>query len=165
MIERIHRFIVPAAYDILPERMNSPAATAMLLAIGLQESKFKYRKQVRGPARGFWQFEQGGGVAGVLRHPATSQHVRKALRSLCYDSISDAPKVCHGLIADNDILAAVFARLLLWTVPGRLPNRNEPDYAWSVYINGWRPGKPHRHSWNAYFASAWQRVDDVERAA
>ena len=165
MIDRIHRFILPAAYSVLPERMQSDAATAMLLAIGLQESKFKYRKQVRGPARGFWQFEQGGGVAGVLRHPATSQPIRQALRSLCYDSMSDAPKVCHGLITDNDILAAVFARLLLWTVPGRLPNRNEPDYGWQCYIDGWRPGKPHRSAWNAYFASAWQRVDDLERAA
>lgn len=165
MIEQIQRYVIPAAYDLLPASMASPAATAMLLAIGLQESKFKYRKQVGGPAKGFWQFEQGGGIAGVLRHPATSEHIRRVLRSQCYSGMSDAPRACHQLVTDNDVIATCFARLLLWTVPGRLPNRNEPDYAWRCYVEGWRPGKPHRNTWNAYFASAWQRVEDMERAA
>ena len=162
MIAQIQRYAIPAAYELLPAPMASPAATAMLLAIGLQESKFKYRKQVSGPARGFWQFEQGGGIAGVLRHPATAPHIRRALRLQCYDAMIDAPKACHLLVTDNDVIAATFARLLLWTVPGRLPNRHEAEYGWQVYTDGWRPGKPHRSTWDAYFASAWQRVDDME---
>lgn len=159
MIEQIHQFVIPGAYALLPASMASPSATAMLLAIGLQESKFKYRQQVGGPARGFWQFEQGGGIAGVLRHEATAPHIRRVLRAQCYDSMTDAPRACHLLVTDNDVIAAAFARLLLWTVPGRLPNRNEAAYGWECYVNGWRPGKPHRATWDAYFASAWQRVD------
>lgn len=160
MIEQIHRFTLPAAYSLLPAKMNTPAATAQILATGLQESKFKHRKQIGGPAMGFFQFERGGGIAGVLRHEATAQHVRAALRALCYPASAATPETCYRLVADNDVLAAVFARLLLWTVPGRLPNRHEAEYGWRVYIDGWRPGKPHRNSWNVYFNSAWQRVDD-----
>lgn len=46
--------------------MDSTEARVMLLAIGLQESRFINRFQIvqgkpgaKGPARGFWQFEQG----------------------------------------------------------------------------------------------------------
>jgi hypothetical protein len=165
VIEQVHRFIVPAAYSLLPPEMASDEATAMLLAIGLQESKFRYRQQVNGPARGFWQFERGGGIAGVLRHEVTAPHIRRVLRAQCYAGMSDAPSACHQLVTDNDVIAAVFARLLLWTVPGRLPTRHEPEKGWQQYIAGWRPGKPHRETWDAYFASAWQRVDDAAKAA
>ena len=59
------------ALAALPARMRSREAVVMLLAIGLQESLFKYRRQMaNGPARGFWQFEKMGGVAGVLQHRA-----------------------------------------------------------------------------------------------
>jgi hypothetical protein len=165
VIEQVQRFVIPAAYALLPAPMASREATAMLLAIGLQESKFKHRKQVGGPARGFWQFEQGGGIAGVLRHHATAPHIRRVLRSQCYDSMTDAPKACHLLVTDNDVIAAAFARLLLWTTPGKLPTKQEREYGWQIYLEGWRPGKPHRETWDAYFASAWQRVEDAERVA
>src|SRR5690606_35531315 len=56
------------AYALLPSRMDSDRATVMLLAIGLQESRFEHRRQIKGPARGFWQFERGGGVRGVMTH-------------------------------------------------------------------------------------------------
>ena len=48
----------------LPDRMLSDEAVTMMLAIGYQESRFEHRRQIRGPARGFWQFEHGGGVVG-----------------------------------------------------------------------------------------------------
>lgn len=165
VIDHVHRFVLPAAYALLPPQMNSPAATALLLAIGLQESKFLHRAQIGGPARGFWQFERGGGVQGVMAHPSTGALVRRALRELRYERIANSPTDLHALITDNDTVAAVFARLLLWTVPGRLPNRNEADYGWKCYLSGWRPGKPHRSTWDAYFVSAWQRVDDMEQVA
>ena len=61
------------ALAALPARMRSREAVVMLLAIGLQESLFRYRRQMaNGPARGFWQFEKMGGVAGVLQHRTTT---------------------------------------------------------------------------------------------
>ena len=45
----------------------------MLVTIAGQESAWTHRRQINGPARGFWQFERGGGVAGVIAHPASRQ--------------------------------------------------------------------------------------------
>lgn len=45
---------IEPALSLLPARMDSSRARAMLLAIGLQESRFEYRRQMNnGPARGF----------------------------------------------------------------------------------------------------------------
>lgn len=164
MIDLVHRHILPAAYDLLPGRMCTPRATAMLLAIGLQESKFLHRQQVNGPARGFWQFEAGGGVTGVLTHPETADQARQVLLRLRYPA-SLSPGAVHGLLANNDVLAAAFARLLLWTVAGALPLPTQASAGWRQYMEGWRPGKPHPETWTAYFTSAWQRVHDESRFA
>lgn len=156
MIEHIRDYVLPAAYQILPSGMRSAEATALLLAIGLQESRFMYRAQIGGPARGFWQFERTGGVAGVLHHSATADLAQRAGWALRYPELT--PSVAHEAIEHNDVLAAVFARLLLWTVPGRLPKINEPQQAWQTYLLGWRPGKPHAHTWPGHYTAAWSRL-------
>lgn len=51
---------INAAYQLLPESMNSRAATVLLLAIQRQEDPQQRRAQVldggrKGPARGLWQ--------------------------------------------------------------------------------------------------------------
>jgi len=155
MTSLVRACIIPAAYAVLPPSMGSPAATAMLIAIGLQESKFAARRQMpTGPARGFWQFERGGGVAGVLLHPSTHPHAQTALAALRYPRTTDAAQVWPWL-EHNDVLACVFARLLLWTLPDRLPTSREADFAWGQYLKAWRPGKPHRSTWDAHYAEAW----------
>lgn len=160
MIEQVLSHIVPCAYSVLPKAMDSPKATAMLLAIGLQESKFLHRRQGgNGPARGFWQFERGGGVVGVMTHPRTEGPLSVALAELRYASAMGQSAVLHSIIEHNDIVACVFARLLLWTVPGALPDRFSPSLAWEQYLDGWRPGKPRRDVWDSHFIEAWHRVD------
>ena len=47
---------VGQALALLPSAMDTPQAHCMLLAIGLQESRFVHRRQIGGPACGFWQF-------------------------------------------------------------------------------------------------------------
>lgn len=157
MISYIHDFIVPAAYALLPEDMRTPAATAMLLSIGLQESRFVHRRQVRGPARSFFQFERAG-VRGVLTHPASQPHAHWALLSLSYPTSAWTAGACHAAIEHNDILATVFARLLLWTLPDPLPLRADADGAWQQYLDAWRPGKPRADAWPANYAAAWEQV-------
>lgn len=148
-------FVFPAAFAMLPGVMDTPAARAMLLAIGLQESRFKYRAQIGGPARGFWQFEQLGGVKGVLEHPQTTIHLLHVCDELRYQ-----PKVpvCYAAIEHNDVLACCFARLLLWTLPGLLAGRSEVDRGWRQYLTGWKPGKPHPDTWHGCFDRAWRLV-------
>lgn len=132
-------------------RMDSTNARIILLAIAYQESGAKHRKQVGGPARGYWQFEQGGGVRGVLNHSASKPYIQHMLGALDYSPDSSAAS-CYAAIEHNDILAAAFARLLLWTDPAPLPN-NAPD-AWGLYMRTWRPGKPHPKAWAQNFMQA-----------
>ena len=144
-----------ASMALLPPKMVSAPAEAMLIAIGLQESRFEHRRQIGGPARGFWQFEQGGGVRGVMEHPATAPIILPILDRLQYEPVVP---VVYSALEHNDILACIFARLLLWTVPGPLPGPSDAHGAWEYYVEGWRPGKPHRQTWDDFYARAWQEV-------
>jgi len=131
---------------------DSPQARVMMLAIGLQESQFKYRRQMNnGPAKSFHQFERGGGVLGVLNHPASkgkSADLCRA-RGVSPDSMSVWNKMEF-----DDVLGAGFARLLLLTDPKPLPSLDDTQGAWAYYIRNWRPGKPHIGTWAANHAAA-----------
>jgi hypothetical protein len=127
----------------------------MLVAIGLQESRFKHRHQIRGPARGFWQFEKGGGVRGVLSHVATVdiiRHICKLLR------VEPGVAKCFNAIAYNDVLGCCFARLLLWTLPYPLAGTHESGKAWAQYLDAWRPGEPHPETWDGFWTEATRIV-------
>lgn len=147
--------ILPAL-RLLPLRMDTPAARTMLLAIAYQESAMRHRRQIGGPARGYWQFESGGGVRGVLQHPASKPHIQSVLDSLDYDPASTTAE-CYALIEHNDTLAAAFARLLLWTDAASLPS--DADAAWALYLRTWRPGKPHPGKWSANYLRAQEVLD------
>jgi hypothetical protein len=111
--------------DVLPAEMASVPATAMLLATGLQESRFLERRQLPGgPARGFWQFELTG-VEAVLAHPSSAQHIAAALRQLRYPHHIPATFI-HSALEHNDVLACCFARCLLWTHPSKMPAQDDP---------------------------------------
>lgn len=150
----IEGVVIPAALSMLDARMDTPAARAMIVAIGLQESGFEHRAQEGGPARGFHQFEVNG-VRGVLTHHTTSAVIAPILKAMAYDN---GPSDIHEVLADNDILDCVFARLLLWTHPSPLPERSYPNAAWDYYKELWRPGTPRRDSWDAFYAQAWGLV-------
>lgn len=136
---------------LLPASMLSRAARVMLLAIGLQESRFEHRKQIGGPARGFWQFESGGGVKGVLTHPASAKRAEEVCKAR---GISADQRTVYETLADDDLLACAFARLLLLTDPRALPKVGDAEAAWAYYVRNWRPGKPHRKTWDALYAQA-----------
>lgn len=142
--------IVPALL-LLPARMDTQDARTILLAIAYQESNMQHRRQIKGPARSYFQFEQGGGVRGVLQHPASSSYIRDVLSDLDYYADS-TPAECWTAIEHNDILAAVFARLLLWTDAEPLPT--DAQGAWELYLRTWRPGKPHPDKWATNFQKA-----------
>ena len=153
---------VGQALKLLPQRMTSKEALVMLYAIGLQESRFQHRFQIvqgkpgaKGPARGYWQFERGGGCAGVIRH--NSQ--RYWIHTICEDrGVPVTQRDLWNAIEKDDVLAAVAARLLLFTDPKKLPALGDKDGAWKLYIRTWRPGKPHLKTWNACYEAALKEV-------
>lgn len=157
-------YILPAAYRLLPTVMRSDQASAMLMAIGLQETRFLDRRQMRGgPARSFWQFEPNG-LRGVARHRASEPHLKNVVLNLRYTYIRGDAEYLMELVEHNDILACAAARLLLWTDSKRLPSRNEPELGWEMYLRTWHPGRPHPETWNAFFNEAWDRVDFTPEA-
>jgi hypothetical protein len=57
----------------------------------------------------------------------------------------------------HDVLAAAFARLLLWTDPYPVPLGREE--AWTCYAKRlWRPGKPHPDTWGSNWEAAQAAV-------
>ncbi len=154
-LSEIRERAIAPALAMLPARMSSREAEIMLLAIGLQESRFEHRRQIGGPARGFWQFEQGGGVRGVLRHRSSREHALAVCRAR---NVIATESAVYAALEHDDVLAAAFARLLLWTDPKPLPALGDEQGAWDLYLRVWRPGKPHRHTWGALYEQAMEEV-------
>ncbi|WP_337052502.1 hypothetical protein [Pseudoxanthomonas sp. USHLN014] len=167
----ITRVIMPAL-SLLPARLTDARAIVLLLAIMLQESGLRYRWQVldprnpgrKGPARGLAQFERGGGVKGVIEHPLT----RAMAADLCRHRgvMFDAVSVWDAL-DDDDLLAAGFGRLLLFTDPAPLPPLSAAGPAWNYYRRNWRPGAYDRgdeETRNA-LVEKWRRNLALARAA
>jgi hypothetical protein len=162
LLDAILRSAINPALTLLPSKMDSDAARVMLLAIGLQESRLTYRAQkttdpyTKGPARGLWQFERAGGVGGVMAHVATHPLALTLCQSrkVPFDS-----SLVHAKLEFDDILAAGFARLLLWADSKPLPDVDAShDDTWACYVRNWRPGKPHRETWDAFHAQARAQV-------
>ena len=168
-LNQIRDQAITPALALLPAKMTSPQAELMLLAIGLQESELKYRRQHgNGPARSLWQAEQGGGmVAGLLGFH--KQDVQDLARGLC--AVRGVPAQARAVweaIEHDDVLAAGLARLLLYTDPARLPGLGDKEGAWQLYLRTWRPGAFNRgtaakraelrQKWAKYYAQALEVV-------
>ncbi|WP_334166342.1 hypothetical protein [Achromobacter mucicolens] len=154
---------IDPALALLPAKMDTPAARVMLLAIGLQESRFEHRRQLVGnpprpigPAKSFWQAERGGGmVHGVRLHTTTSADAAALYQAR---GVPARDAAIWDAIENDDVLAAGLARLLLWSDPGRLPAVGDADAAWSLYLRTWRPGKPHPQTWPDFYRQAVAEV-------
>ena len=60
-----------------------------------------------------------------------------------------------GTLVDKlfpDPQAAAAARLLIYSLPGKLPTTSTDG--WAQYLDAWRPGKPHAATWAAHWATA-----------
>jgi hypothetical protein len=164
-LSQIIETAIDPALALLPAAMDTPAARSMLLAIGLQESRFEHRRQLvgnpprpLGPAKSFWQAERGGGmVHGVREHVAT-----RALAAQLYRArgVPADDTAIWDAIEHDDVLAAGLARLLLWTDPKALPALGDADAALACYLRVWRPGKPHHQTWPELYRQA---VAEVQR--
>ena len=164
MIPAEVRGAVNKALYLLPHQMHTPEARVMLFAIGLQESRFEHRRQLikkggqlvpLGPAKGWFQFERGGGCKGVVEHPASRYWMHRVCeaRAVAFNATA-----IWNAIEHDDVLAAAAARLLLFTDPRKLPALGDEAGAWNLYMRTWRPGKPHRETWPALYAEAVAEV-------
>lgn len=156
------RSAVDEAFSLLPPSMDSKLVRRIHAAIGWQESRYLHRRQVievqgefkeAGPACGYWQFERGGGVKGVMTFggnvTSRAMHVCN-MRGLPWDR-----ETIWFALAQDDVLAAAFARLLMFTDPKSLPTTAQG--AWDLYARVWRPGKPHPETWPAAYSFALEQ--------
>ena len=155
MIETLKSYVIPAALELLPEKMNSPEAKALLTAICLQESGFKHRRQVGGPALGLLQWELPQ-VGLVLRHEVVGPLARNVLAALLYEPGNPPHERIHAAMEHNDILQCAFSRLLLWPDAAPLPQRGDVQGSLATYLRVWRPGRARPDTWPANYAQAWE---------
>lgn len=156
--------IVTPALEQLHALGGPPVTTEaqrFIVAIAMQESGPQLNARYQGspaaspgPARGWWQFEQGGGVTGVLNH-ATTKPLAAKICDHC--AVVAQPAAAWRSLEGHDDLATMFARLLIMTEPRALPK--SAAEGWSQYLNLWRPGKPHENTW----AGNWQTADETCR--
>ncbi len=136
------------AFALLPPGLDTKKARVMTLAIGMQESAFKYRRQMNnGPAASFWQFEKGGGIRGCINHRASAKHVVNVCMAR---GVKVSTNDIWTAMLSDDVLGAAMARLLLLTDPRPLPDLDDAQGAWDYYERNWRPGKPHPETWPDY---------------
>jgi hypothetical protein len=152
-LESVLRAAVLPALSLLPPKMDSDGARLEMLAITLQEAEAIHRVQYGGgPAHGLWQMEEGGGVRGVMTHPQSRDYARALCATRRQPFIQ---RTVWEALQNDDILAAGFARLLLWTDYHPLPNVDAPaSEGWDCYLRNWRPGKPRPNDWPKNHAQA-----------
>lgn len=168
----IHKAIDPAL-ALLPAKMDSAQGRVQLLATGQQESLFLHRRQLvgtppraAGPAKSFWQGEQGGGMVHGVRVHATTRDLAAELYRARGVEANDA--AIWNAIEFDDVLAAGLARLLLWSDPRPLPAVGDEADAWALYLRTWRPGAHARGTpderlalrakWSVNYAAAMMKV-------
>lgn len=136
-------------------------ARVELMAIAGQESRWEARRQIgigqyypqSIGARGYWQFESTWGGPVALND--VMQRAPNQLATVC--KMLEIPVdelALYEACAWNDTLACALARLLLWIHPAPLPSIGDREGAWQYYLRQWRPGAPHRHTWDAYYDTA-----------
>jgi hypothetical protein len=163
----LHEIINPALKELeLHGIKPSDKARKMLLTIAQKEAgpDLEARYQYGGgPARGLWQFERIA-VLDVMTRPNTTAFVAYALgdRKLPYTYDVRAGMnhqtviTVHEALAQDDRLAAVFARLNLWNHKAPLPELHDEEGAFQQYLAVWRPG-----AWSN--GASWQR-DKIRQA-
>ena len=150
-LECLRDLILPALEEADPilKTKNRTEAAVLLLAIAIQESALRYRRQLGdGPARGLFQMEPGD-LAMLSLVMKRNQALRNAL------STKD-PQEMWAMLEDpaNDKYGVYIARAALKTDPKPLPKLGDADAAWKCYIKHWQPGKPRPEKWAVSYEAA-----------
>lgn len=127
---------------------DNPRAIALLLAIAQVESLCRWRRQIRGPARSFWQIEPATGL-DILR---TRPNAREFWQRLHLPE--PTPTNVRAALEFSDTGACMIARELLWSrIKANLPQLEDDaaEEALRQYLQAWRPGRPHPDK----FVEAW----------
>lgn len=144
---------IDQAFKLLPPKMDTRDRRVLIAATGFQETSYLTRFQYKnGPARSYWQFENGrlAAINGVLNHPVTKV-IAAVVCAAC--GVQPERMAVWKAMEVDDVLGAAFAALLIYTDPHAMPTTK--DEAWTMYAKRlWRPGKPHPEKWDESWAFA-----------
>lgn len=150
------RECINPALEFLPANFDSLNARILMGATCIQESDLIYRRQVKGPAVSFAQFERIG-IKDVLERPTSAKLAAEACKfhntAPTVNAVYERFKTPEG-----DILAMIFTRLNYWNNTKPLPqfnSRSSEPLFWDYYKTTWRPGKPHLDRWPRSFWRAY----------
>lgn len=135
--------VIAPAFASLPVEMDTPQARLLVLATGAQETGYRTREQIGGPARGFCQMQYNC-VLDVMHNPASGNHVWNlcGVLGITYGSHS-----IFDALLTNDELALCMTRLAFWCDPRPLPEIGDVLGAWGTYERVQRPGLPSYSRW------------------
>jgi hypothetical protein len=140
---------------LLPAKFDGQQARVALLAFAMQESGFVTRLQQGGPARGYWQAEQGGSIRAVLGNRTTASYAK----TICLlRGVAPVESDVYAALLSDDLLACGFARLDMWADPSPLPMLGDAAGCWNFYIRVENPGRPRPLDWPANYAAALAAV-------
>ena len=147
------------AYAMLPDRMNDPRSTLLLMAITLQENPLRLPQQVRGPAAGDYQHEEPT-IGLILKNEQSRRWALAVCENLGVEP--NAHSVWLAIRDGDPRLDAAFARLLLWCDSKPLPIAGDVAQGWDTYLRVWRPGAAKRDydklrlKWSVNYAKAME---------
>jgi hypothetical protein len=126
----------------------------LLVAIAIQESELKYRRQHRnGPARSLWQIEPTTALDCLVRCSVALEVWESMGFKLDANAWSPFGSACIAL-QFSDVGACAIAAGILRITPGRLPEVGDQDGAFAYYLKAWRPGVPRKDDWPASYRAA-----------
>ena len=142
-------------YDTKPGLTN-PEAELLMVAIAIQESGIRYRRQINGPARSFWQIEPPTYHDTLLRYTPLQVFADNI------DLGMSTPIDASYALRYNDALGCACARGILRLNPKPLPAIGDEAEAWKYYLENWHPGKPRPDEWAL---SYWKAYDSAGHIA
>jgi hypothetical protein len=103
------------------DKFCSPEAVELLYRTAVQESRVHYIKQIKGPARGFFQIEPPTAIDVRNNYLAYRLELLDRLREITYIPYNDWAFHLSGDI----ILGIIFARLIYYRDPAPIPSTLE----------------------------------------
>jgi|TARA_R100001530_G_scaffold3566_7_gene5214 hypothetical protein len=122
--------------------MYSDEALALLIGTGAVESGYKYLKQIKGPARSYWQIEPATAIDNLDNYlsyrPELLNKVAKA-SMIPYQILDEINlKIMETLLTCNIAFAICMARIKYYRVPKPLPASGDLEGQakyWLKYYN------------------------------
>jgi len=115
--------------DGMGSKFASDEAVELILTTGIVESGYRYIRQIRGPARGFYQVEPRTAHDNVVSYLAYRKHLIPRLAKASNTPIEiweDSSEEKWSEVLESNIAAGIIhCRLRYWRSPGPIPKTSE----------------------------------------